>query len=211
MKHIQKGPEPHQLTEWKALENDNWQPDYSSMGSQLKDVVKSSLIREQGGLCCYCERRLMFKDSHIEHFVPQSNDDIDPLEYSNMLCSCQNRLDKGEPRHCGNLKEDWYDADLLISPLDPGCENRFSYIEDGAIKPSETEDSAADITINKLGLNIPKLNDLRRKAIEPFIDDMLTEEDLRVFVAAYLNPDAEGVFGEFYMMIKSIFGVYLEQ
>lgn len=211
MKHIQKGHEPFELAEWKALETDDWQPEYSSMGKQLKNVVKESLMKEQGYLCCYCERRLVSEDAHIEHFVPQSNNDIDPLDYFNMLCSCQNRLEKGEPRHCGNLKGNWFDVDLLISPLDPDCENRFLYIEDGTIKPSETGDGATDITIKKLGLNIPKLNDLRRKAIEPFIDDVLSEQDLQIFVTAYLQPDPEALFGEFYMTIKSLFGVYLEQ
>ena len=205
MKYIQKGPEPVQLTEWKALENDDWQPDYDSMGSQLKNGVKTSLMQEQGYLCCYCERRLVLEDSHIEHFIPQSNEDIDPLDYSNMLCSCQNRVKKGEPRHCGNLKDDWFDANLLVSPLDPDCENRFSFLADGTIQPRETGDNAAKTTIENLGLDIPKLEALRREAIAPFIDDSLSEQELRTFVAAYLQPDPDGVLEPFYMTIKTVF------
>ncbi len=211
MKYIQKGIEPEELTDWKSLANDDWQPDYDSMGGQLKNAVKESLMQEQGYLCCYCERRLILHDSHIEHFIPQSDANVNPLEYSNMLCSCQNRLNKGKPRHCGNLKEDWFDSELLVSPLDHECENRFSFKADGKIKSADKSDNAADNTIKKLGLDIPKLNDLRRKAIEPFIDDILSEQDLRVFVTAYLEPDPEGVFGEFYMTIKSLFGNYTEQ
>ncbi len=211
MKYIQKGIEPQELTDWKSLANDDWQPDYDSMGGQLKTIVKESLMQEQGYLCCYCERRLTLNDSHIEHFVPQSNADIDPLDYSNILCSCQNRLNKGEPRHCGNLKGKWFDSELLISPFDPDCENKFLFIADGRIKPSETGDYSADITIKKLGIDIPKLNDLRRKAIEPFIDDILSEQELKIFVTAYLEPDSQGAFGEFYMAIKSLFGVYIER
>jgi len=211
MKYIQKGIEPEELTDWKSHANDDWQPDYDSMGGQLKNAVKESLMQEQGYLCCYCERRLILHDSHIEHFNPQSNDEIDPLDYSNLLCSCQNRLKKGEPRHCGNLKDKWFDSELLVSPFDRECENRFSFKADGKIKSADKNDNAADITIKKIGLDIPKLNDLRRKTIEPFIDDILSEQDLRIFVTAYLEPDPEGVFGEFYMTIKSLFGDYTEQ
>ena len=205
MKYIQKGPEPQELTDWTSLADENWQPEYRSMGKQLKATVKTGLMQEQGYLCCYCKRRLTGEDSHIEHFIPQSDDDVDPLDYSNMLCSCQNRLKKGEPRHCGNLKENWFDAELLISPLDPNCENKFRYMADGKIKPAEQDDRAADTTIKKLGLNIPKLIALRHKAIEPFLDEVLSDEDLEIFVAAYLKPDSKGVVGEFYMTIKSLF------
>ncbi|MEA1966922.1 MAG: retron system putative HNH endonuclease [Thermodesulfobacteriota bacterium] len=211
MKYIQKGIEPQELTDWKSLANDDWQPDYDSMGGQLKNAVKESLMQEQGYLCCYCERRLILHDSHIEHFNPQSNNEIDPLDYSNMLCSCQNRLKKGEPRHCGNLKDKWFDYELLVSPFDQECENRFSFKADGKIKSADKNDNAANITIKEIGLDIPKLNDLRRKTIEPFIDDILSEQDLRIFVTAYLEPDPEGVFGEFYMTIKSLFGDYTKQ
>ncbi len=205
MKFIQKGPEPQQLVNWKSLANDDWQPEYGSMGGQLKTIVKKSLMQEQGYICCYCERRLDLDDSHIEHFNPQSDGEVDPLDYSNMLCSCQNRLKKGEPRHCGNLKDDWFDFDLLISPLDPECETKFSFIADGRIKPLEP-DAAADKTIEKLGLDKPKLNDLRKKAIEPFVDDVLNEDELKVFVTEYLKPGPDGTFDEFYMTIKSLFG-----
>ena len=92
MKYIQKEAEPQELINWKSLANNNWQPEYDAMGTQLKTTVKKSLMQEQGAICCYCEKRLALDDSHIEHFNPQSSNEIDPLDYSNMLCSCQNRL-----------------------------------------------------------------------------------------------------------------------
>lgn len=93
-----------------------------------------ALMAEQGYICCYCERRLTNDDSHIEHFRPQSDPTVDPLDFGNLLCSCQNQLKKGEPRHCGNLKGEWFDRDLLVSPLIPGCEDRFAFTGDGEIK-----------------------------------------------------------------------------
>lgn len=162
-------------------------------------------MKEQGYICCYCERRLTDDDSHIEHFKPQSNPDVDGLDYTNMFCSCQNQLKPGEPRHCGNLKENWFDVNLLISPLDHGCEGRFIYTGDGKIKPSTESDVAAAKTIEKLGLSIPKLNDMRRNAIKPFLDENLDELEFSLFVNGYLIKNSEEKFGEFWTTINYIF------
>lgn len=53
-------------------------------------------------------------------------------------------------------------------------------------------DEAAWETINRLGLNIPKLNDLRAKAIEPFLDESLEFQEMQQFVEGYLQKDTMG-------------------
>jgi len=206
MKHIVKQGEPQAFTDWKALSNEDWQPTYDDLAGDPKRAVKKALMDEQGYICCYCERRLTYDESHIEHFIPQSAQDVDPLDYANFLCSCQSQIRKGEPCHCGNLKDDWFDQDLLVSPLTPECESRFSFTGDGGIQPATENDAAAVESIEKLGLGIPKLNDLRSKAIEPFLDESLSEQDLRDFVSGYLDRDASGYFGEFWMTIRYLFG-----
>ena len=205
MKYIRKNSEPKALLDLKAFENEDWKPSWSDLYGEEKNAVKASLMSEQGHICCYCERRLTESDSHIEHFRPQSDPLVDPLDYANMLCSCQKNLNKGEPRHCGNLKDDWFDADQLISPIEPNCENRFRYMYDGCIRPFRKTDAAAEKTISKLGLGIPKLNRLRAKAIDPFLDEALTEEELNLFVIGYLEPDLEGRFSEFWTTIRQLF------
>jgi len=206
MKHIVKQGEPQIFTDWKALTNDDWQPTYDDLAGDPKRAVKKALMDEQGYICCYCERRLTDDDSHVEHFKPQSEEGVDPLDYANMLCSCQNQIRKGEPRHCGNLKDNWFDQNLLVSPLDPACESGFSFTGDGGIHPVTEDDTAAEKTIEKLGLGIPKLNDLRSKAIEPFLDESLSEQDLQDFVSGYLERDVSGYFGEFWTTIRYLFG-----
>lgn len=206
MKHIHKGSAPDCLKEWIASSSENCQATYADMPQGIKNTVKAALMTEQGWLCCYCERRLTDEDSHIEHFCPQSYPDVDPLDFSNMLCSCQNQLKKGEPRHCGHRKEKWFDPDLLISPLQPDCESRFAFTGRGEIMPANKEDRAASETIAKLGLNIRKLQDMRKNAIEPFLDEHLNIEDLRKFVTAYLNRDKNGEFGQFHTTIRYLFG-----
>lgn len=206
MKHIVKQIEPPAFSDWKALANEDWQPDYAHLSGEIKRVLKEALMSEQGHICCYCERRLIDDDSHIEHFRPQSNPTVDPLDYYNLLCSCQNQIKKGEPRHCGNLKNGWFDSHLLVSPLDPGCENRFAFTGDGSIRAAADPDKAASKTIEKLGLDIPKLNALRAQAIEPFLDDELSHEEMRAFISGYLRKDTLGHFSEFWTTIRYLFG-----
>lgn len=202
MKYIAKQDEPDLFTQWKALANEDWQPAYEDLRDEEKRAVIEALKAEQGDICCYCERRLTDGDLHIEHFRPQSDSLVDPLDFGNMLCSCQDRLKKGAPRHCGNRKGGWFDAELLVSPLDPECEGRFAFLWDGSIKPAIAADAGASTTIKKLGLDISKLNEKRAKALEPFLDEGLSFEEVRTFVAGYLERDSLGRFGEFWTMVR---------
>lgn len=206
MKFIVKQSEPDEFSAWKLLANDNWQPCYAGLSGDIKHAVKAALIAEQGAICCYCERRLIDNDSHIEHFEPQSNPAVDALDFSNLLCSCQNKTKRGEPLHCGNLKGGWFDESLLISPLDSHCDNRFSYKGNGTIMATDKDDDAAKETISHLGLGIPKLNALRNNAIEPFLDDSLSEDDLKRFISGYLKKDQQNKLGEFWTTINHLFG-----
>lgn len=206
MKYIIKGVEPQELLDWKDQASENWQPTYQDLRGLEKTAVKNSLMTEQGYICCYCERQLLDNDSHIEHLKPQSDPGVDPLDFSNMVCSCQDQVKKGEPRHCGNFKDDWFDEHLFISPLDANCESQFAFTHDGKIQPLPENNFAAQETIRKLGLEIPKLNDLRKKAIEPFLDADLDAKDVEQFVSGYLKKDAQGKFGEFWSTINFLFG-----
>jgi uncharacterized protein (TIGR02646 family) len=204
VKHIVKQAEPDAFKQWKALANPDWQPTYADLRGEPKQAVKHALMAEQGHICCYCERRLTENDSHIEHFMPQESGKL-TLDFSNLLCSCQNNVQTGEPRHCGNLKDHWFDSALLISPLKPDCEKRFAFTGDGGMQPADGTDQAAITTIEKLGLDIPKLRALRAKAIEPFLDEQLSTDELNRFVAGYLCKDSAGCFAEFWTTIQYLF------
>ena len=207
MKHIIKDQNTPNFDKWMALTNDDWQPTYGEGGLRgaEKKEVKESLMNEQGYICCYCERRLTDDDSHIEHFNPQSNNDVDSLDYINMLCSCQDQLKTGEPRHCGISKGNWFDKDLLISPLYSNCEGRFAYTADGKIQPANESDNAATMTIKKLKLDIGILNDFRKKTIESFLDEDLDGADFLKFVNGYIKKNSDDTFNEFWTTINYIF------
>ncbi len=202
MKHIVKGEEPEELVTWKALANEDWQPTYADLQNPEKEAVKKSLMAEQGYICCYCERRLLDDDSHIEHLQPQSDATVDSLDYGNMLCSCQNQIKQGDPRHCGNLKSS---HSIPITPFDVDCKNQFTYTHDGEIQADPIGNVSARQTIKTLGLGIPKLNAIRRKVIEPFLDPELNTDDLTRFISAYLDTDQDE-YGEFWTTINCLFG-----
>lgn len=206
MKPIQKGAEPKIFQDWKAQANSDWTPTYEDLRGKEKAAVKTALMVEQGYLCCYCERKIDDPDSHIEHFQPQHLDTVDPLDFDNMLCSCQKERAAGEPLHCGAIKANWFDPDLLVSPLDPDCATRFRFTLDGRIKPHQTPDLAAETTISKLGLDLPKLNALRAGAIAPFMEADLTAPELEQFVQGYLQPSETGEFSPFWTTIEQLFG-----
>jgi len=206
MKHITKQTEPQAFIDWKATGDKTFLKLHQTA---LKQELKDALIEEQGAICCYCESRVALHNSHIEHLKPQSSFPNDQLDYSNLLCSCQKQLSKGEDRHCGNSKEGWYNPSLLVSPLDTDCEERFTYTQRGKIKPASKTDAAAKKTISHLKLNIPKLNASRQKAVEPFLDEGLSPTELKRLVSAYLQTDPKGHFSEFHTTIRQLFDEYL--
>lgn len=205
MKHIIKGSEPEKLIDYKETANDNWKPSFSDLRGEEKQAVHNSLIREQGGLCCYCEDSVTPEKSHIEHFRPQSDPLVDDLDYGNMLCSCQRKVNNLEPKHCGNAKGNWFDDNLLISPLDPGCEQRFAYAADGSIRPTNPHDEAAKTTIERLKLDCDKLRRGRKNAVDGILAATSTDAEIKKSLSSHLGPDSNGTFGRFYTTVTYLF------
>jgi uncharacterized protein (TIGR02646 family) len=211
MKYIEKNPEPAEILEWKANDKmyQRGKPNWKRFPTELKELLREYICAEQGHICCYCERRLNPKEMHLEHFKPKDKNKfpLNQLDYDNLFCSCQLELEKGEPRHCGNSKGSWFDEGLIVSPLEPNCQNRFKYTFDGQVFPNNQYDIGAQATIERLKLDTDKLNKLREMAIEPFLDEDLTQEDLERFVQEYLieKDDNGGLYNEFYTTIKFLF------
>lgn len=207
MKTIVKADEPQALLDWKQLAGPDWQPSFALLSGQVKQALLDALMKEQGFLCCYCESTLVQGDCHIEHFQPQSDPAVDDLDYQNLHASCLNRLKKGDPRHCGNLKGNWFHREQLISPLSPDCQNRFAFLGNGTITPMADSDVAAKETIKHLGLNIPKLSRNRKAVIDIFLDDEVPEDEIQRLVTGYLEPASDGRFNEYWSTIQQIFSI----
>jgi len=175
MKYIKKRVEPQELGHWKAQakqQSVGVNYDFNNLPNPPKGIVQDSLIREQGYICCYCCQRIATDTSHIEHLNPQNpaiknESDLDLcLDYKNMLASCGSGKDW--PKHCGHKKRN---QAIKVSPLQPNCEDFFSYTGSGKISPQadntvQQQVDAAQQTIDILGLNDYDLKEGRTQALE---------------------------------------------
>ena len=230
MRYIKKKEVPPEFTQWKAEVNENWQPHWSSNKKKTnfqnpqKQIVHQSLLKEQGYICSYCQRRIDLNNSHIEHFKPKDEDYYPELslEYNNFLASCQKEKitveDSEEkireyaesPVHCGHAKGNWYDEKLTVSPLIQNCADYFRYTEAGEILPSEDPDKneAAKVTIEKLGLD--KLKDKRLAVIEGlFGEEELSKEEIEKFIASFDNVNEEDKYDPFCNVLIYILKQYI--
>lgn len=137
--------------------------------------------------------------ARIEHFRPKKCRDRQ-LDYINLHCSCQRELLPGEPRHCGSRKGSWFDKNLLISPLASDCEERFRFTANGDIFPRDN-DVGAKVTIERLGLDLPKLNALRAAAVDGLYDLPKTQ------ISQLLVRGTDGRFLEFHTTIKQVLSI----
>ena len=198
MKQIVKDDEPRDFARWKAGDKMAHRPNWNRVPTPVRQSIHASLMREQGFICCYCESSISGDDSHMEHFRPRERSPELQLDYQNLHCSCQREGAKGEPRHCGHLKGSWFDEELLISPLAEGCERRFRYTGNGDIFPRMDGDAGAETTIRRLGLDLPKLRELRAAAVDAFRD--LSEEE----VGRMLERRADGGYLEYHSTIAQV-------
>ncbi|MFM2429161.1 MAG: hypothetical protein RLZZ511_374 [Cyanobacteriota bacterium] len=203
MRFIPKNPEPASFADWKQQANSNWQPSFTELRNPEKPELLGSLLKEQGYICCYCCQRIGPTNSHIEHLKPQKHClEAEKIAYENLLASCPGYLeeeivtDRLPQEFCGQKKGDWYNPDLMVSPLDPHCAAYFRYTAAGEILPTTNvhKQTAAQTTIERLGLNHPKLDRGRRTALEGILDDLesLTNDDLKRLIISYNRPNENG-------------------
>ena len=84
MRTITKGDEPASLVKHRATAH----ADYENYPD--KDTLRSHLVREQRGLCCYCLSRIRptADTMKIEHWHSQDEFSSEQLDYSNLLGAC---------------------------------------------------------------------------------------------------------------------------
>ncbi|MBF0551844.1 MAG: TIGR02646 family protein [Deltaproteobacteria bacterium] len=197
MKLIHKSEEPKFFSDWKGQVSKAKRYIWKYFQDPDKQNLHQSIMEEQGYLCCYCGQRIDEKKSHIEHVRPRSKFPKQTFEYGNMLASCLSNTAPKAPRHCGVLKDNWYDEELFISPLQPDCEEHFRFLANGEIRPRTENDKAAETTIDKLGLNIPKLKNMRKGAIAGLPSSDLTSDEIKELTVAHSSRDKDGAFTDF--------------
>ncbi|MDR2704201.1 MAG: TIGR02646 family protein [Planctomycetaceae bacterium] len=162
MKQITKKTEPNEFIQWKKSFPDIV-PGWDEFDTKpIKQVVKKSLLEEQGYICCFCETEVDGDHGHIAHLKDQQSHPCDVLNYNNMLYSCPEN-ERGIPQTCGHRQKNF---NVPISPLDVDCEERFIYIANGKMFPKNDNDNDANETIRILNLNTKHLSDARAKVIQ---------------------------------------------
>ena len=211
MKYIRKGLPPEELQEWfdgqPVVDGRRINCGYNDMPSNVKNAVKENLLREQGRLCCYTGLPIDLENSHIEHLKSQSLcTDHEDVAYTNLLAACPGSSEGRYP-FGAHAKDDWYDEQLLVSPLHQRCETQFRFEQFGAVNSSDEQDAAALETIERLRLNHPSLNDMRRDAIAEalFPDEPPLERDqLQRLIERLYSRDTNGRFPAFCFVIKAV-------
>lgn len=133
MKQIVKGSEPKSLTEHRSKGG--------TFDNLDKNELRSSLLNEQGYICCYCMCRIPEKDNtpgcKIEHYLCQSKNVELELDYKNLMASCMGN--ERFPEHIQTCDTFKGDKKLSFNPSSytPNIEGKIKYTRDGQIYSEE--------------------------------------------------------------------------
>lgn len=180
MRTLRKRSEPQKLTEWRAAQQVdplatgiNFGYDLMRQDVAVTKAVTSHLVEEQGGICAYTGHRISEAACHIEHLKAQTHcqrgEDVD---YRNMV-ACWPAPNTGEARYGAHQKKDWPDpqhSGEFVSPLSPGCEQRFMFRINGKIRVLDG-DAAASTTVCRLKLGHKTLDAHRMEAIDGLLGE----------------------------------------
>ena len=172
MRTISKVPEPPSLTTFRKSHQGNFD-DYPH-----KPALRTVLVDEQGGLCCYCMGRIRDDPTtKIEHWRSRTRHRSLQLAYWNLLAACPGGM--GQPpskQHCDTRKGS---KTLSWNPANSHhhVETRLYYDSDGRIRSHEP---VFDAELNQvLNLNLPVLRNHRRGTLDAIIQWWRTEKARR--------------------------------
>lgn len=111
---------------------------FDDLPSDIKDILRKSLLKEQGSLCAYCMSRI-YDDrtkTKIEHYEARNSDN--ELDYSNLLAVCTGNLagNSSHHQHCDTKKGE---RKLHIDPQNYEHISMISYKPDGTIFVRDNE------------------------------------------------------------------------
>ena len=219
MKRINKQTPPPELAAWIAGQpcdesGKKLNCGYDCMPGNVHDVVKASLLREQGCLCCYTGLRISDALAHIEHLFPQTScTDGEDVAYDNL---CTAFPEPNRPEACpfgAQKKGGWYDPTTFISPLSNDCEAAYLYDLKGGISHHPRYPNA-EVMIEKLGLKHDRLSELRAAKINEWIfpdEEDLTVTQVNRLLARLAQRDEEGRWMEFCFVLQQACREYIRR
>jgi len=160
---ITKAAEPQSLVQHRAQAHS----DYNNYVQ--KDELRTALVGEQKGLCCYCTGRIRAdaEAMKIEHWQCQASYPQHQLAYGNLLGACLGGQGQAEAdQHCDTRKGN---RELLWNPATAAhmIESRLRYLSDGTV---ESTDAAFNDQLNSvLGLNLKYLKNNRKAVLDAML------------------------------------------
>ena len=159
----------------------------SEEGCNVRNTLRSYLIKSQYGLCGYCCQKIDTNHSSNEHIKPKGDGKYSKysMDYDNLIASCQSR------DSCTTKKDNKYDETSFVSPLEEECETHFQYFVTGEIEG--TTDRGKD-TCDLLGLNNYALRRARMaqlKICEAYHDSKLVKDYYLTPIEGQLEPYAD--------------------
>ena len=191
MRFIKKGESPDFFEKEKAKVGLTSESKWAKFRKPCKPRLTEYLIKEQHGLCAYCECDLTssvtstetLRKRHLEHLAPQKRHPELRFSYQNLVVSCEGQFlsDKviKERESCGHRKLNEYDESWFLNPTTEKEINQFFTFDpqDGSIRPAETNRTAdAQKMIDILNLDAPYLKHARLSAKEVLIEHLASIE-----------------------------------
>jgi uncharacterized protein (TIGR02646 family) len=217
VKHIRKGKEPAELRSWRLANKSTPQNlRYQNVPKNALEAIRIALLKEQGFLCGYTMMRVDLRKGHIEHIQAQSLKRDLQISFSNMVYCYPG---DGAP-HCafGAHAKDGraVEARMFVSPLDPTCETRFTYRENGGVSAANGDDEAAKKTIDLLRLDNNVLVQARKAVIRTLPIFSRSKPHISSRRAARLASnvlfrDADGRFQEYAVVLNQVMARYAKR
>lgn len=162
-----KGPQPAHLTTLAATPGIDW----NGLGAADRAPLREALVRDQGGLCAYCQQRITIDEDlatglpkmKIEHWMARAESGTRPFVWSHLLGVCQGvsrdvagRSLQRNVHHCDTSRGD---RKLFLHPVEhqgPDPREHLRYTANGKVL-AETSDPRVEQDIRTLNLNAPRL------------------------------------------------------
>ncbi len=185
MLQIRKSDPPACIADLQQTPGSDW----GSVKGDQKREMREHLLREQGGLCAYCMRRVTNdeKKCTVEHWRPRSDEQTDPFHWPDLLAVCDGGGSgaKRDTAHCDRIRGD---TPLTLHPAHPSqnIEDLLRYDADGHLHPiKDTPD------VNTLNLNCDRLKGNRRAVIDAVLQGAQQADAtaLRRFIQRWEHTD----------------------
>lgn len=151
MLNINKVSEPEDVKKFKKKYKPQSWGDFNEISSVIrKQILENEQTVNGSQLCVYCEKKIGFENSHVEHVKPKDSNKFPQLfdKYENMTVSCNSK------NSCGNYKGSEYD-ERFINPIenDPAEFMTYNFATGEIISKNKESVKQVEYTCEILNLN----------------------------------------------------------